>query len=271
MRASRLPLVIAVAFTSSSASAWGFTGHRITGELAEQHLSGATRAHIQLILGRESLSEAVTWADEMRRTAPSPFWQSTSVPWHYVTVPTGQMYSIERHAPPEGDAATALRKFRKTLRNRAATRDEKQLALRFAIHIIGDLHQPLHAGRGSDRGGNEVQVTFFGEATNLHSVWDFAMIDRQGLSFTEYAARLRNRTRPEDVIAWWQSDPHTWISESVTLRETIYPENPSLSREYAFRHLPIVERRLAQSGVRMAAWLNSVFDPDSSERAAPRN
>lgn len=218
------------------------------------------RAQIQLILGRESLAEAATWADEMR-AAPSHFWQRTARPWHYVTVPTGEAYSIERHAPPEGDAVTALKRFRETLRNPAASREEKQMALRFAVHIIGDLHQPLHAGRPGDRGGNEVQVSFFGQTTNLHWVWDYEMINRQGLSFTDYVVRLRERTRSEDVIACWQSAPSVWISESVALRETIYPADPSLSRDYYFRHLPTVERRLAQSGVRIAAWLDEVFTP----------
>jgi len=87
--------------------------------------------------------------------------------------------------------------------------------------LIGDLHQPLHAGNGTDKGGNDVKVTFFGEQTNLHSVWDSGIIDRQNLSFSEYAGRLTRRINPQDVVAWWQADPVVWIGESTKLRESI--------------------------------------------------
>ena len=112
-------------------------------------------------------------------------------------------------SPAEGDALTALERFAAIVRNRQKTRDERTLALRFIIHIIGDLHQPLHVGNGIDRGGNDVKVTWFGEQSNLHTVWDSKMIDRQGLSFTEYTQRLDQRLTAEQTISGWDARPET--------------------------------------------------------------
>ena len=252
-----LTFVALLGLPATPVLAWGQTGHRVTGTIAEQHLSGLARARIRMILGDESLAEASTWADEMR-SDPAEFWQKTANPWHYVTVPSGRTYA-QAGAPPEGDAASALKTFAATLRDPRASREQKQLALRFTLHIIGDLHQPLHAGNGTDKGGNDVKVTFFGDQTNLHSVWDSGIVDRQNLSFSEYADRLGRRIEPQEVVSWWQADPTVWIGESTRLRDGLYPEGTSLSWDYAYRHLPTVELRLQQAGVRMAAYLNQLL------------
>lgn len=242
---------------SAPALAWGKTGHRISGRIAETHLSGQARAKIALLLGNESLADAAVWADEMRSN-PDPFWQETAGPFHYVTVPDPSR-PIDVATPPEGDALTALEHFAATVRDPRRSRAEKQLALRFIIHIIGDLHQPLHAGGGTDRGGNDVTVTFFGRATNLHSVWDTALVDDQQLSFTEYSDRLMRMTSANDVIGWWSADPRVWIMESVSARAGVYPDTPELSYDYVYRQRPLVEQRLQQAGIRVAAYLNALF------------
>ena len=150
------------------------------------------------------------------------------------------------------------------MRDRTKPRDQRALALRFIVHIIGDLHQPLHVGNGTDRGGNDVKVTWFGELTNLHSVWDSGMIDRQELSFTEYTNRLERRLTPEQTSSWWDARPQSWIGESAKLRDVLYPaasEQPAaLGYAYQFQHLPTVETRLAQSGIRVAAYLDALFE-----------
>ena len=179
----------------SPAAAWGQLGHRVIGELADERISGRTRAEIELILGEEGLAESSTWADE-QRSNPAEFWQEEAGPYHYVTVPEGLMYD-DIGPPEEGDALSALARFAEIVRNPSATQDEKALALRFIIHIVGDVHQPLHAGNGEDRGGNDVRALWFGDETNLHSVWDSLMIDGQNLSFTEYTARLGGQIGPE--------------------------------------------------------------------------
>lgn len=258
-------LVTAIALTMPSAAyAWGQTGHRVIGEIAQENINGKTRAEIELILGEEDLARASTWADE-ERSNPSDFWQRDAGPYHYVTVPTGQTYS-EAGAPDEGDALSALARFTETVRDPNATREEKALALRFIIHIVGDVHQPLHAGNGEDRGGNDVKVRWFGEETNLHSVWDSRLIDSRNLSYSEYALWLGREIQPGDTIAWWTADAQVWIAESTQIRDTIYPAteaaSPNLSYAYQYEHLDTAEIRLKQGGVRLAAYLDSVFAGD---------
>ena len=240
----------------SPALAWGKTGHRVTAAVADTHLSGLARAQVRQILGAESLAEAANWPDEMR-SDPDPFWQKTSSPWHYVTV-GGIEYD---RAPPEGDALGALNFFARMLRDPRTSDDHRQLALRFIVHLVGDLHQPLHNGRPGDRGGNDVKVTWFGRETNLHAVWDSALIDETKYSFTEYAERLGRHTRPADVIAWWNVNPRDWIRESVQARERLYPAagETQLGYDYVYRHTPMVELRLKQAGIRLAAYLNQLF------------
>ena len=247
------------AVPAGPALAWGQTGHRVTAAIADPYLSGVARANVQLLLGTESLAQAATWPDDMR-SDPAEFWQKTASPYHYVTVPTGRTH-IEVGAPPEGDAVTALARFREILRDPAASLADKRMALRFTIHIIGDLHQPLHAGRPGDRGGNDVRVSWFGDPTNLHSVWDSGMIDARALSHSELAGWLAGSITPEQVIAWSNADPEVWIAESVALRETVYPTgaNPKLSYGYAWQHGAALDGRLGRAGVRIAAYLNRLY------------
>jgi nuclease S1 len=256
------------------AFAWGKTGHRVIAAIADTQLSGLARAHVEQILGPgESLDEAATWPDEMR-SAPEPFWQKTATPWHYVTVNA----TIYDHAPPEGDALEALNHFRTVLQDPNASLADKQLALRFIVHLVGDLHQPLHVGKCCDKGGNDVKVTFFGKPTNLHALWDSQLVDDEQLSFTEMAAKLERHISPEEVVKWWDTNPRDWISESAEIRDTVYPTKgdmpkpakgkkvkksepalPDLSYSYVYRFTPVMERRLSQGGVRLAAYLNALY------------
>ena len=254
----------------SPAFAWGKTGHRVVAAIADPQLSGLARAHVKEVLGgSESLDQAANWPDEMR-SAPGEFWQKTSTPWHYVTL-NGIIYD---HAPAEGDALKALYHYRDVLRDPNASLVDKQTALRFVVHLVGDLHQPLHVGKCCDRGGNEVKVKWFGRDLNLHSVWDSALVDEEQLSFTELAAKLERHTSSQDVIDWWDLNPRDWISESAQIRETIYPSAPSqpakgkkgkgpavheLSYAYVYKFTPVMERRLQQAGVRLAAYLNDIY------------
>ncbi len=244
---------------SGSAGAWGTTGHRVTGLIAEQHLSGYARARIEQILGGETLAQASTWADFMR-SDPSEFWQRTSAPWHYVTVPRGDSYA-QVGAPPEGDAITAISRFTAALNDPNTSLEQQQLALRFLIHAIGDLHQPLHAGNGTDRGGNDFEVTFAGRRSNLHWVWDNGLIEQQNLSYTEWVQWLAPQITAERVVEWWQVDPLVWVAESASLRDGIYPKERELRYEYGYQHIDTVRTQLSKAGVRLAAYLNQVFSP----------
>lgn len=274
----RIKILTALAATTallpSPALAWGKTGHRVVAAIAETELSGLARANIEQILGYgEGLEEAATWPDDMR-SDPSPLWQKQASPWHYVTL-NGTTYD---HAPPEGDAIEALARFGKTLQDPNASRADKQMALRFIVHLVGDLHQPLHAGKCCDRGANDVKVTWFGKPTNLHAVWDSSIVDEEQLSFSELATKLERHISPADVIAWSDVNPLDWVSESAGYRDKLYPTAadmpkqakgkkrrkhevvlPDLSYSYVYRFTPLMEQRLSQGGVRLAAYLNALF------------
>jgi hypothetical protein len=267
-------LAAAATLLPSPALAWGKTGHRVVAAIADTQLSGLARAHVEQILGPgESLDEAATWPDDMRAD-PSPFWQKAASPWHYVTL-NGTTYD---HAPPEGDALEALGRFSKMLQDPNASLADKQLALRFVVHLVGDLHQPLHAGKCCDKGGNDVKVTWMGKPTNLHAAWDSSIVDEEQLSFSELAAKLERHISPSDVIAWSDVNPRNWVTESAELRDRVYPTAadmpklvkdkkrrkrqpvlPDLSYGYVYRFTPVMERRLSQAGVRLAAYLNAIF------------
>ena len=249
-----LPILL---FVSHSASGWGQTAHRVTGAIAEQYLTDEARIAIQKILPDESLAEAATWADEMR-SDPRVFWQKTASPWHYVTVPSGKTYA-EIGAPKQGDAVAALAGFRETLLDEEARLVDKQLALRFIVHLVGDLHQPLHSGNGTDRGGNDLKVTFMGNSSNLHRVWDSNMVNHQALSYSEWVSWLNAKITESDVDSWSVTEPQVWIAESVEIRETIYPATRTISWDYIHNNMPVVKKRLQQAGIRLAAYLNEIF------------
>lgn len=252
-------LLVAVGLTHShTAMAWGQTGHRVTGAIAQHYLTSQTSEAITALLPNEDLAEASTFADEMR-SHPSEFWQKTANPFHYVTVPRGKHYH-EVGAPPQGDSVTALKQFTDTLRDPKASREDKQVALRFIVHIIGDLHQPLHAGDGTDKGGNDVKVRFFWQDSNLHRVWDSELIDQRQLSYTEWTQRLLPKMTEQQVSAWKTTDPQVWITESTEYRDHLYPKDANkMSYDYLFEHMPTVQLRLQQAGVRIAHYLNELF------------
>ncbi len=244
---------------ANDAQAWGKTGHRVVGAIAEHYLDENAKTAVREILNVESLAESSTWADFMRQN-PDPFWQREAGPYHYVTIPDGKTYR-EVGPPPQGDAITALARFRKTLEDRNASLEQKQLALRFIVHIVGDLHQPLHAGNGTDRGGNDFRVVFFDEETNLHTVWDEKLIDREELSYTEWTRWLCDKITDQHYRDWQQTDPVVWVTESAELRQQVYPDNQFLRYEYPYQHIGTVKSRLQMAGVRLAAYLNEVFEP----------
>ena len=273
---------LCLCFVVTQAYAWGRTGHRVSAKLAEEHLSPPARAAIVSILDELDLAAASTWADEMRGH-PTEFWRKQAGAYHYVTVPPGSTYA-ETGAPAKGDAVTALQWFRDILSDESSTRAHKRMALRFSIHIVQDLHQPLHVGNGRDRGGNRHLVKFRGRRSNLHWVWDTGLPRAIGRTEAEWlaaladhpalrdfpAAQSETQTLPEtkarqsDAQApqpgMNETDPETWIAESAALRETIYPAaGAEIGADYLARHQKTIEQRLAQSARRTALYLNALF------------
>jgi nuclease S1 len=246
-------LVVAAAF-APGANAWGPTGHRASGRIAEHHLTPQAARAVGELLAPEELAYVTTWADEIRA---EPDWAKAET-WHWVTIPDGQTYES---APknPAGDVLEAIARFEKVLADRRAARPERTQALKWLSHLVGDLHQPLHVGRGDDQGGNDVLVLWFGEPTNLHMVWDSKIIESKQLSFSELAALLDHPT-PGQVREWQGSGPLDWARESQELRGACYEMGDRrLSFRYAHDHWPTVERRLLQAGVRLAGELNRLL------------
>lgn len=242
-------------YLSASALAWGPVGHRAIGQLAEQRLSVGARQAVRDLLGDESLAEASLWADEIRS---EPRWQVSS-PWHYVNIPDGQAYDRTRR-DPGGDVIEALERFVAVLRYRASSREDKVAALKFIAHFVGDVHQPLHVGRASDRGGNEIHVSWFGEPSNLHRVWDSDVISRLRLTPASLTQALALRPARE-VDAWRRDSPMTWAAESMALRPLVYAmPGIGLGRDYLRKAGPVVEERLLQASVRLAALLDAAFE-----------
>ena len=252
-------LLLAVALIQpTTVFGWGQTGHRVSAEIAQAYLTEDSKKLIDTLFPDASLAEISTYADE-ERANPSEFWQTTAEPWHFVTVKSGNQYIPHLHAPAQGDAYTALIAFRKTLLSKNASVAEKQLALHFTVHLIGDLHQPLHCGNGLDRGGNSVEVEFFWQKSNLHRVWDTGLIDNQQLAYTEWSEWLLKKISVQALEKWQDTDPKVWINESIELRNRLYPEQYKLSWEYQYQYLPAVKLRLQMAGVRIAAYLNELF------------
>jgi len=243
---------------SSNSVAYGPTGHRTIAELASRHLTPEAAAAIKELLGNEFMAEAATWPDEMRSN-PDKYWQQTSQTYHYINLPDGVSYE-NSEKNPAGDAYTALAMFREQLRDKSVSLEERRKALSFIIHIIGDLHMPLHAGRREDWGGNRIEVVWFGRMTNLHMVWDEDFINQYKLSFTEWTRFLDAKISPEQIMEWQHSEPLDWVNEIVALRGDIYDVGSAIfSYEYIYRHAPTLKSQLSKGGIRLAGYLNQLF------------
>ena len=249
-----LPLALAVALLPSALNAWGARGHRAIGYIAEQHLREEIRYTVRELLDGDSLAEVSTWADEIKSDRA---WNFAS-PWHYVNVDDDENYTT---APknPAGDAIQAIARFREVLKDRSQPRAKRAEALKFLVHLVGDLHQPLHYGRRSDRGGNDVKVRWFGRESNLHSVWDSGIIDSWDVTSRELAEFVD--VPGQDVQReWTKADVRAWANESFAYRQQLYEiGDGDLGYRYAYVHGPFLKQRIAQAGIRLAALLNEAL------------
>ncbi len=250
-------LLLLIFCSCQPAFAFGKTGHRITGNIAQQYLTPEAQQSITSILGKESLAQASTYMDDMRSHS-SHFWQKQSKPWHYVTVPFGKKYQPSM-APKQGDAVTALKRFSQQLKDSKTSPKDKATALKIIIHLIADLHQPFHAGNGKDRGANEYKLKYFGRRSNLHQVWDYRLIEGQQLSFTEWTRFLQSEITPKQLKQWHSIRPEDWIAESIKYRDSAYPNKKDIAFDYEFEQIPVIKKRLSQAGVRIAFYLNNLF------------
>ena len=242
--------------------AFGPTGHRVVGRIAENYLSSEAEKAVRELIGPDTLAEVSTWADEIRS---DPKW-AHSGPWHYVNIESGKSYHKRDKKPTEDprDIIEAIEHFEAVLNDRGKSNRQKAIALKWLVHLVGDLHQPLHVGRAGDRGGNSIGAVWFGAKTNLHAIWDSGLIDSTRLSFSELAEFIKP-ARTKRVDAWQDSRVMDWVGESRRYRRQAYrvPDpDTSGSYRYSYENLPLVKLRLAQAGVRLAGMLNSILgDP----------
>jgi hypothetical protein len=247
-------VVFFLTLCTSLSFAWGPTGHRVTGWIAEQHISKKVKKELIRVLGDQSLAMASTWMDEIRSDS---LYDYTS-DWHWVTIPDGATYQqVEKNK--NGDLMEAIERLTTALKSKSLSPNQEREYLKMLIHLIGDLHQPLHVGGGNDRGGNDVIVTWFRGRSNLHRIWDSEMIDDTKLSYTELAASLE-KPDAATILSWQKSDIHTWAKESMGYREQVYHYGKgNLGYKYAYENFHIVRYRLLQAGIRLAGVLNDIY------------
>jgi hypothetical protein len=248
-------LIICLLIPSKSFS-WGKKGHRIVGQIAYNHMTKNARKNIKKHLGNESIAIASYWMDHIRADKNYDY----QTPWHYCTIPDGKTYE-EAGTPEEGDIIVTIQRLLKELKSKEFTNEGELHAIRMLIHLVGDLHQPLHVGNGTDRGGNTVKLKFMWRDTNLHRVWDSNLIDEQDLSFTEYVDYIDFPTEPE-ISKWQSTTVLDWANESKSYREQVYkvPEDNNLTFKYIFDNKDLVDQRLLQAGIRLAGIFNEIYD-----------
>ena len=242
--------------SSTASEDWGETGHRVTGEIAESHLSKRAKRAIDKLLDGESLAFVSTYGDEIRSDDSFPNYSA----WHYVNFPFGTKY--ETHPKSEkGDIIVAINKCIDILKSDTTTKKEKAFYLRMLVHFVGDLHMPLHVGIADDKGGNQFQVQWFNDGTNLHSVWDTKIIESYNMSYSELAANAESLSKSQ-IEYLQQSSVTDWMYESRALCEDVYANTKSgekLSFHYRYKYLPVIREQLQKGGVRLAGILNEIF------------
>ncbi|WP_276366434.1 S1/P1 nuclease [Chryseolinea sp. H1M3-3] len=241
-------------FFAIQSFAWGPTGHRVTGWIAEKHIHKKTRKEIERILSGQSLAMASTWMDEIRSDSTYNYTSD----WHWVTIPIGKSYQ-ETEKNSNGDIIQTIQRLIAELKSKKLSTKAEAENLKMLIHLIGDIHQPLHVGLGNDRGGNDIKVSWFRSESNLHRVWDSDMIDDTRLSYTELAESLE---KPDGVriTSWQNSTVLDWATESISYRDQVYKYgNGKLGYRYSYENLHIVRYRLLQAGIRLAGVLNDIY------------
>ncbi|MDW3196982.1 MAG: S1/P1 nuclease [Cytophagales bacterium] len=254
MKKAILSILLLTIFLPTSYS-WGPTGHRVVGLIAEQHLSKKALKRVQAVLGTETLAEVSTFMDFIKSDSKYRHMN----PWHYCTIPDGKTYE-EAGTPEEGDVIMTIERLISELKSKNFSDEDEAFALKMLVHLVGDIHQPLHVGNGEDRGGNDVKLEYFYRSSNLHRVWDSGIIDEQKFSYTEYADWI-NHVDATQVKSWQSATVRQWAAESVTYRGQVYdiPENKKLSWRYNFDNIETVNLRLLQAGVRLAGVLETIY------------
>lgn len=272
-----LPLVVVAA--SSSAWAWGPVGHRTVANIAETFLSTSDRQILNKYLKGASLADVSTWADTIK-DKPATWKQTFS--YHYESVADNQTYLQSLSAQTEeerknGGAIAGILEAERMFRDPRSKPEQKNVALKFLIHFVGDMHQPFHSGRPEDRGGNEVQRKWHTKATNLHAIWDVLILEE---AYAE-VARKKPSSKKVDEEAYVEhltekflgrplpgqaDDMDLWINESMLIRDDAYKFCEEDEEAYTRRFVGAVDERIFTGGVRLAAMLSKLVRQESDSQ-----
>ncbi|WEN14980.1 S1/P1 nuclease [Rhodanobacter sp. AS-Z3] len=265
MRFARRAVVLLACLVIVPAQAWGPLGHSVVAELAQRHLSPTAEAEVERLLAPEhttSLADIASWADQMQDDpAMTALWKQTRGQ-HYINFLGGSAcdYVPPRDCRDGRCVVSALQYYVGVLGDRSQSDAVRRNALKFVVHFVGDIHQPLHAGYRDDKGGNTFQVQFDGKGSNLHKVWDSGMLYSRGMDAQSYAQMLDSAV-PVALpapIAPLDNPYAQWAEEScrITAESGFYPATHQIDKAYVKAELPEAELRLRQAGRRLAAVLN---------------
>ncbi len=235
---------------------WGATGHRTIGTVAQKHLTNKTKRKIETILKGQSLAFVSTFGDDIK----SDNKYNQFKPWHYVNYPYGTYYK-DSQKNSNGDVVMGIEKCIAILKDKNTSIDDQAFYLKLLVHLIGDLHQPLHVGIADDKGGNDFQVRWFNKGTNLHRVWDSDMINSNNMSYTELADNLVEypkewvKSKQNGSVSQWADEVHL-IAEKVNKSAEI---GEKLGYRYSYDNFDTVRMQLYVAGVRLAKVLNDIY------------
>jgi len=248
--------LVALLSLNVQADDWGQTGHRTTGAIAQKYLNSKAKKAIADLLDGQSLAFASTYADEIKS---DDAYRSYGT-WHYVNVPFDSTYDEHPHNN-QGDIIQGIDKCIEVIKSASSSKADKAFHLKLLVHFIGDLHQPMHVGIGEDKGGNDFQVRWYNDGTNLHSVWDTKMIESYGMSYSELANNMPqiSKKEREQMAAGTHRD---WMEDSRTKVKDIYAHTEvgeKLGYRYMYDYFGTVREQLQKGGVRLAALLNELL------------
>ena len=244
--------------TVFSAMAWGPKGHDTVAYIAEKHLSKKTLQKVLEVLDGHSLVYVANWMDNASHTDEYAYTKT----WHYVNVDPSEGSYANSVKAASGDAVTAINTLVDNLKSGELTPEQERVQLMMLIHIVGDIHCPMHAGHKSDRGGNGTQVKYFGKQKKLHSVWDSEIVESaHRWSYSEWQDQI-DRATPKQQQAYMQGTPNDWIEETVILANEVYEsasEVGNMSYDYVAEYAPIIEQQFLKGGLRLAKLIEDIY------------
>lgn len=250
-------LMLGILYFSQETMAWGPKGHIVVGEIAQMNLLPEVEEKIRKNFNIKNLARVANWADEVKT-------KRGQKSWHYTNIASkSSVYKPERDCPDGHCVTEKILFFANVLNNPGSVLSRKE-ALKYLVHFVGDVHQPLHLGNKEDRGGNNIAVRYHNEETNLHALWDGDLVLGENKNLLKYARSLNGNVCPPDHSPWTPASIKIWAEESRKLAQVkAYTIRASKTRELPQRYLTIarttMERQLCLAGVRLASLLNTVL------------